>query len=63
MIIELCIDGHFRLTGGRDMYEGRVEMCSNGVWGTIYDINWDSRDATVVCRQLGFYQPYSSMSD
>ena len=63
IIIDLCIDGHFRLTGGRDMYEGTVEICSNGVWGTIYHGGWDSRDATVICRQLGRYQPYSSMPD
>ena len=58
---EFCINGHIRLAGGRDMYEGRVEICSNGLWGTIWGGNWDSRDAKVVCRQLGFYQTYSSM--
>ena len=44
------------------MYEGRVEICSNGVWGTIRQQyrGFDSRAAVVVCRQLGFYQDYSS---
>ena len=42
------------------MNEGRVEICSNGVWGTINGGGWDSRDAKVVCKQLGLYQPYSS---
>lgn len=32
---------------------GRVEVMVDGVWSTVCDDNWDSREATVVCTSLG----------
>ena len=48
------VEGAVRLTNGQSNNEGRVEYCSNKVWGTVCDNSWDTTDAGVVCRQLGY---------
>lgn len=49
-----CEDGDIRLVNGRTEREGRIQICQAGLWGTVCDESWSTRDAEVVCRQLGY---------
>ena len=47
-------DGQLALFDGWTNMEGRIEICKNGVWGTVCDNEFDQVDASVICKQLGF---------
>lgn len=49
-----CTHGVARLRGSSFSNQGRVEICVNGVWGTVCDDSWAQVDANIVCRQLGY---------
>ncbi|XP_039607767.1 lysyl oxidase homolog 3B isoform X4 [Polypterus senegalus] len=42
-----------RIIGGRTTYEGKVEIKRGTKWGTICSDGWTTKEAMVVCRQLG----------
>ena len=53
-IIDPCDEeGMLRLAEGKSDREGRVEVCSNGVFATVCGKKWGKPDAVVVCKQLG----------
>jgi hypothetical protein len=48
-----CETGAVRKVNGTKL-AGRVEVCFNGLWGTVCRFDrWSSLEASVVCRQLG----------
>ena len=49
----MCTQGDIRLQGGTST-QGRVEICVRNTWGTVCQHNWNTADATVACKQLGF---------
>lgn len=52
-----CSDGDIRLVGGKNLLEGRVEICVNNAWGTVCGDTFSTNDAHVVCTNVG--HPYN----
>ena len=40
--------------GGSIAQEGRVEVCVDGVWGSVCGNGWTKQTAFMVCKQAGF---------
>ncbi|NXQ57734.1 MARCO protein, partial [Anthoscopus minutus] len=57
---EVGLSNFVRIVGGDR--RGRVEIFHQGSWGTICDDGWTTREASVVCRMLGFNRAVTSFT-
>ena len=53
-VAQSCTHGNVRLVGSDNSNEGRLEVCMNGMWGTVCDDGWGHSESKVVCRQLHY---------
>ena len=49
-----CTTGVVKMLGSKETNRGLVKICVNNTWGIVCDHDFDSREARVVCRQLGY---------
>ena len=51
----VCEHGSVRLVNGSgvESTEGKVQVCFQGLWGTVISRSWGFKEARVVCRSLG----------
>ncbi|XP_052845538.1 uncharacterized protein LOC128258146 isoform X2 [Drosophila gunungcola] len=47
----------YRLEGGRNSNEGRLEVKYHGAWGSVCDDDFNQKSAQVACNSMGFYGP------
>ena len=48
----VCVHGQARLVRGPSEYEGQLEVCYNGQWGTVCDDYFGQVDANVGCKNI-----------
>ena len=48
----VCTNGDVRLADGDSQYAGRLEICLNGIWGSVCDDLFSNNGAQVACKSL-----------
>lgn len=48
-------EGQLLISSGPNEHEGRLEIYMHGIWGSVCEDLFDDIDATVACRQLGYW--------
>ena len=54
IILDDCNNQTIRLVGGATSWEGRVEVCADGRWGTVCDEGWTNQSADLMCTHFGY---------
>ena len=49
-------ESEVRLVEGNNLWEGRVEIFSSGIWGSISNSGTGVLEARAICRELGYNQ-------
>lgn len=47
-----CVEDDFRLVGGTNT-SGRIEVCVDGLWGSICGDSVDDNTAAMICERIG----------
>lgn len=50
----MCEDGSIKLSDTAVDSEGRLDLCVDGIWGSIHSDDFNRHDGRVACGQLGY---------